>query len=98
VIALCERRQVSARSGRSLRQWSHEALVSWSTPIDFLFVDGDHSWAGIEPRLARPEPSRRARRGGGLTRQSQRARAPRPEQSWSTRSSARGHRRELDRA
>jgi len=31
-----------------LRGWSHEAVVSWSTPIDFLFVDGDHSWAGID--------------------------------------------------
>lgn len=31
-----------------LRRWSHEAVVSWSTPIDFLFVDGDHSWAGID--------------------------------------------------
>jgi predicted O-methyltransferase YrrM len=30
-----------------LRRWSHEAAVSWSTPIDFLFIDGDHSWAGI---------------------------------------------------
>jgi predicted O-methyltransferase YrrM len=31
-----------------LRQWSHEAIRSWSDPIDFLFIDGDHSWAGIE--------------------------------------------------
>jgi predicted O-methyltransferase YrrM len=31
-----------------LRAWSHEAAVDWSTPIDFLFIDGDHSWAGIE--------------------------------------------------
>jgi hypothetical protein len=28
--------------------WSHEAVVSWSTPIDLLFVDSDHSWAGID--------------------------------------------------
>jgi predicted O-methyltransferase YrrM len=31
-----------------LREWSHEAVRHWTAPIDFLFVDGDHSWAGIE--------------------------------------------------
>jgi predicted O-methyltransferase YrrM len=31
-----------------LRRWSHEVAPDWSTPIDFLFVDGDHSWHGIE--------------------------------------------------
>ena len=31
-----------------LRTWSYEAARSWSAPIDFLFIDGDHSWAGIE--------------------------------------------------
>ena len=31
-----------------LRQWSHEAALDWTTPIDFLFVDGDHSWNGLE--------------------------------------------------
>jgi predicted O-methyltransferase YrrM len=31
-----------------LRQWSHEAARDWMAPIDFLFIDGDHSWAGIE--------------------------------------------------
>ena len=31
-----------------LREWSHAAAAAWRTPIDFLFVDGDHSWAGID--------------------------------------------------
>jgi predicted O-methyltransferase YrrM len=31
-----------------LRQWSHEAARDWTTPIDFLFIDGDHSWTGLE--------------------------------------------------
>ena len=30
-----------------LRQWSHEAARNWTAPIDFLFIDGDHSWNGI---------------------------------------------------
>lgn len=31
-----------------LREWSHDAARDWTTPIDFLFIDGDHSWAGLE--------------------------------------------------
>lgn len=31
-----------------LRQWSHEAARDWTSPIDFLFIDGDHSWSGLE--------------------------------------------------
>jgi predicted O-methyltransferase YrrM len=31
-----------------LRQWSYEAARDWTTPIDFLFIDGDHSWTGLE--------------------------------------------------
>jgi predicted O-methyltransferase YrrM len=31
-----------------LREWSYEAARRWTAPIDFLFVDGDHSWAGLE--------------------------------------------------
>lgn len=34
--------------GVLLRQWSHEAARDWTTPIDFLFIDGDHRWSGIE--------------------------------------------------
>jgi predicted O-methyltransferase YrrM len=38
------------RRGRAilLREWSHEAARRWRTPIDFLFIDGDHSWTGVE--------------------------------------------------
>lgn len=45
------RREVGAvRRGRAVleRKRSAEALAAWSAPIDFLFVDGDHSWGGIE--------------------------------------------------
>ena len=31
-----------------LRQWSHEAARDWTAPIDFLFIDGDHSWNGLD--------------------------------------------------
>jgi len=31
-----------------LREWSHEAARHWTAPIDFLFIDGDHSWTGLE--------------------------------------------------
>lgn len=30
-----------------LRRTSAEALDGWAAPIDFLFIDGDHSWQGI---------------------------------------------------
>jgi predicted O-methyltransferase YrrM len=38
------------RRGRAvlLRAFSHEAARTWHQPIDFLFLDGDHSWAAIE--------------------------------------------------
>jgi predicted O-methyltransferase YrrM len=45
------RREVSAVSrGRVklLRTHSAGALSGWTDPIDFLFVDGDHSWRGID--------------------------------------------------
>lgn len=32
---------------RLLRQFSHHAVTGWCTPIDFLFIDGDHSWEAI---------------------------------------------------
>lgn len=31
-----------------LRERSDEAARTWTAPIDFLFIDGDHSWTGIE--------------------------------------------------
>jgi predicted O-methyltransferase YrrM len=31
-----------------LREWSYEAARHWTAPIDFLFIDADHSWTGIE--------------------------------------------------
>ena len=31
-----------------LREWSHEAARDWTTPVDLLFIDGDHSWTGLE--------------------------------------------------
>ncbi|MDE3154712.1 MAG: class I SAM-dependent methyltransferase [Acidobacteriota bacterium] len=27
---------------------SAEVAAGWTTPIDFLFIDGDHSWTGID--------------------------------------------------
>jgi hypothetical protein len=30
------------------RELSQQAVRSWSAPIDFLFIDGDHAWEGIE--------------------------------------------------
>jgi predicted O-methyltransferase YrrM len=31
-----------------LRKLSWEAVPEWTAPIDFLFIDGDHSWNGID--------------------------------------------------
>ena len=31
-----------------LRKLSWEAASEWTAPIDFLFIDGDHSWNGID--------------------------------------------------
>ena len=30
-----------------LRQFSHEAIVSWREPIDLLFIDADHSFEAV---------------------------------------------------
>jgi predicted O-methyltransferase YrrM len=47
---IAERELARHPRGRAvlLRKLSWEAALTWKTPIDFLFVDGDHSWAGIE--------------------------------------------------
>jgi predicted O-methyltransferase YrrM len=47
-IALREIRRHQRGRAILLRRWSHEAAAGWSTPIDFLFIDGDHSWTGID--------------------------------------------------
>ncbi len=44
------RREVSKSdngSVRFLRCLSHEAAVGWNVPVDFLFLDGDHSEEGV---------------------------------------------------
>jgi predicted O-methyltransferase YrrM len=48
---LTARREVARHPrGRAvlLREWSYEAARHWTAPLDFLFIDGDHSWAGLE--------------------------------------------------
>lgn len=47
---VAERELARVPRGRAelLRAWSHEAAADWSRPIDLLFIDGDHSWEGIE--------------------------------------------------
>jgi hypothetical protein len=47
-IALREVRR--HRRGRALllRRLGHQAAVDSSREIDFLFIDGDHSWHGVE--------------------------------------------------
>lgn len=32
---------------RWVRLMSHDAAAAWSTPIDFLFIDGDHTYEGV---------------------------------------------------
>jgi len=44
-------RAVSAKSGPKvvwLQEFSYEAADEWSTPIDFLFIDGDHREEAVE--------------------------------------------------
>ena len=40
----------SCGSGKAfwIQKFSHEAVVGWNTPIDLLFIDGDHSESGVE--------------------------------------------------
>jgi predicted O-methyltransferase YrrM len=46
-IAERELSRVRRAKARLIRQFSHEAATNWNSPIDFLFIDGDHSWDGI---------------------------------------------------
>ncbi|MBI3466423.1 MAG: class I SAM-dependent methyltransferase [Planctomycetes bacterium] len=47
-IALRELARRRRGTAQLLRKPSFEAAGDWGTPIDFLFIDGDHSWAGID--------------------------------------------------
>ncbi len=45
------RREVAKSSNGSVRflnLFSHEAAEGWTTPVDFIFFDGDHSDAGVQ--------------------------------------------------
>ena len=46
---IAERQLSRVRRGRArlIQQYSHDAAATWTAPIDFLFIDGDHSWSGI---------------------------------------------------
>jgi predicted O-methyltransferase YrrM len=48
--AIARRELAAVARGRAvlLRTRSAEAVSGWADPIDFLFVDGDHSWRGID--------------------------------------------------
>jgi predicted O-methyltransferase YrrM len=48
-LAIARREVARARRGRVRfeRQRSEEAVAQWNSPIDFLFIDADHSWNGI---------------------------------------------------
>jgi predicted O-methyltransferase YrrM len=35
-------------SARLIDAFSQDAVKTWSSPIDFLFIDADHSWKGID--------------------------------------------------
>jgi predicted O-methyltransferase YrrM len=49
-LAIASREVSRARRGqvRFDRRRSHEAVEHWNEPIDFLVIDADHSWHGIE--------------------------------------------------
>ena len=48
MVAMREAGRAARGTVHWVRQLSFEAATGWRAPIDFLFVDGDHSWAGIE--------------------------------------------------
>ena len=47
VVARCLVRSVARCDVHWIRQFSHLARPSWTMPIDFLFIDGDHSYDGV---------------------------------------------------
>ena len=48
LIAKREVGKVRRGRARLVRKLSYEAATEWTGKIDFLFIDGDHSWHGIE--------------------------------------------------
>jgi predicted O-methyltransferase YrrM len=48
LIALRELARCPRGTAQLLRKLSSEAAAGWESPIDFLFIDGDHSWEGID--------------------------------------------------
>jgi len=47
LIAVRETARSSNGAVRLMRMTSREAAAGWTDPIDFLFVDGDHSYDGL---------------------------------------------------
>jgi len=47
-VAIRELRRSPAGKARLFRTTSEQAVKEWRDPIDFMFIDGDHSWAGIQ--------------------------------------------------
>jgi predicted O-methyltransferase YrrM len=47
LIALAEINRHPRGTASLIRRSSADAARDWNTPIDFLFIDGDHSWQGI---------------------------------------------------
>jgi predicted O-methyltransferase YrrM len=49
MLVVARRTVGSVQNGsvRWLRKFSFEAVDGWSQPIDFLFIDGDHSFEGV---------------------------------------------------
>ena len=48
---MAAKNEIARRRGaavRLVRALSQVAGKTWETPIDFLFIDADHSWAGID--------------------------------------------------